>query len=107
MLARRSLRNLTGFFYERPAIAVEARWHVPWMVGGVMVSPEKPQVTSSHGSRGSRRSSRRRTRGVVMVEYAFLLAFFGVPVMLATASAGIALINGYGNVPNDILGKGP
>ena len=52
---------------------------------------------------------RRRVRsaGVVMVEYAFLLAFFGVPVMLGTAAAGIHLIQAYGDIRNDMLGKGP
>jgi len=53
------------------------------------------------------RSRAKRSRGVVMVEYAFLLAFFGVPVMLATAAAGIHLIQAYGDIRNDILGKGP
>jgi hypothetical protein len=42
-----------------------------------------------------------------MVEYAFLLAFFGVPVMLGTAAAGIHLIQAYGAIRNDLLGKGP
>lgn len=54
-----------------------------------------------------RASSRGRSAGVVMVEYAFLLAFFGVPVMLGTAAAGIHLIQAYGEIRNDILGKGP
>jgi len=54
-----------------------------------------------------RASSRARSAGVVMVEYAFLLAFFGVPVMLGTAAAGIHLVQAYGDIRNDILGKGP
>jgi hypothetical protein len=64
------------------------------------------KATKFDGQARLSRPRRRKTRGVVMVEYAFLLVFFGVPVMLATAAAGIALINGYGNVRNDILGKG-
>lgn len=42
-----------------------------------------------------------------MVEYAFLLAFFGIPVMFGTALAGIHLVQAYGDIRNDILGKGP
>jgi hypothetical protein len=42
-----------------------------------------------------------------MVEYAFLLVFFGLPVAIGSASAGAALITGYGNIRNDILSKGP
>jgi hypothetical protein len=58
---------------------------------------------------GSQLRAKRRGRsgGVVMVEYAFLLAFFGVPVMLGTAAAGIHLIQAYGDIRNDLLGKGP
>ena len=53
------------------------------------------------------RSLHRKTRGVIMVEYAFLLVFFGLPVAIGSASAGAALIAGYGNIRNDILSKGP
>jgi hypothetical protein len=55
----------------------------------------------------ARALQRRRTAGVVMVEYAFLLVFFGVPVMIGTAAAGIHLIQAYGDIRNDMLGKGP
>ncbi len=54
-----------------------------------------------------RRRRARRSSGVVMVEYAFLLSFFGIPVMLGTAAAGIHLIKAYGDIRNDLLGKGP
>jgi hypothetical protein len=54
-----------------------------------------------------RRRRATRSAGVVMVEYAFLLVFFGVPVMLGTAAAGIHLIKAYGDIRNDQLGKGP
>jgi len=50
---------------------------------------------------------RRRSAGVVMVEYAFLLTFFAVPVMLATAAAGIKLIQVYGDIRNDTLHEFP
>jgi hypothetical protein len=42
-----------------------------------------------------------------MVEYAFLLVFFGLPVMLATAAAGITLIRVYGDIRNDLLHQYP
>jgi hypothetical protein len=57
--------------------------------------------------RGSLRKRARHTAGVVMVEYALLLVGFGVPVMLGTAAAGIHLIKAYGDIRNDMLGKGP
>jgi hypothetical protein len=54
-----------------------------------------------------RRRRLRGTAGVVMVEYAFLLVFFAVPVMLATAAAGIKLIQVYGDIRNDTLHEFP
>lgn len=54
------------------------------------------------------RSGRRcRSAGVVMVEYALLLVFFGVPVIAGTTALGIKLIRGYGLVRNDQLHVGP
>jgi hypothetical protein len=50
---------------------------------------------------------RRRTLGVVMLEYTFLLVGFGVPVILATTAAGITMISAYGTIRNDLLHKGP
>jgi hypothetical protein len=44
---------------------------------------------------------------VVMVEYAFLLVFFGIPVIVGTTAAGLHLIQVYGDIRNDMLGKGP
>jgi len=49
----------------------------------------------------------KRSSGVVVVEYAFLLVFFGVPVMLGTAALGIKMIKGYGEIRNDLLHVGP
>ena len=55
----------------------------------------------------ARQRRRNRSLGAVMVEYAFLLVGFGVPVMLATAAGGIQLIKGYGALRYVILHKGP
>jgi hypothetical protein len=52
-------------------------------------------------------ASPRKTAGVVVVEYAFLLVFFCVPVMLASAALGITMIKGYGEIRNDLLHVGP
>jgi hypothetical protein len=70
---------------------------------------ELPMTDSQPPRADAKQRRRRATRsaGVVMVEYAFLLAFFGVPVMLGTAAAGIHLIQAYGAIRNDLLGKGP
>jgi hypothetical protein len=65
------------------------------------------------GGQGRRAAAQKRTKarsrsaGVVMVEYAFLLVFFGLPVMLATAAAGITLIRVYGDIRNDMLHQYP
>jgi hypothetical protein len=67
------------------------------------MTDSKPAPTDAK----QRRRRAKRSAGVVMVEYAFLLAFFGVPVMLGTAAAGIHLIKAYGDIRNDQLGKGP
>jgi hypothetical protein len=53
------------------------------------------------------RRAKRRSRGVVMVEYALLLVGFGVPVMVGTALAGLQLIKVYGDIRNDQLHIGP
>jgi hypothetical protein len=58
-------------------------------------------------SKALKKSLRSSTRGVVMVEYAFLLVFFGIPVIVGTTAAGIHLIQVYGDIRNDMLGKGP
>jgi hypothetical protein len=42
-----------------------------------------------------------------MVEYAFLLVGFGVPVIIGTAAAGIHLIKAYTDIRNDLLQHGP
>ena len=69
---------------------------------------ELPMTDSQPPTYAKQRGRRAKgSAGVVMVEYAFLLAFFGVPVMLGTAAAGIHLIQAYGDIRNDLLGKGP
>jgi len=66
-----------------------------------------------HGGQGRRLATRKRgtmrsrSAGVVMVEYAFLLVFFGLPVMLATGAAGVTLIHVYGDIRNDLLHQYP
>jgi hypothetical protein len=63
---------------------------------------------ATHGARSRRRAvTARRTAGVVVVEYAFLLVFFAAPVMLASAALGIVMIKGYGNIRNDLVHVGP
>ncbi len=64
--------------------------------------PTPSPVTAQPRARAVRRR-RSRTAGVVMVEYAFLLTFFAVPVSLAIFAAGIQLIKVYGNIRNDML----
>ncbi len=70
---------------------------------------EKAGSVALEASRAARlrRCRWRRAAGVVMVEYAFLLVGFGVPVMIGTAAAGIHLIKAYGDIRNDILHHGP
>ncbi len=58
-------------------------------------------------ARTVQRRRRRRARGVVMVEYAFLLVAFGVPVFLGMFALGINLIRAYGMIRNDQLHVGP
>ncbi len=71
-----------------------------------MHTPHDDQATHK-GAQRARSRRRARSAGAVMVEYAFLLVFFGVPVMVATAALGINLIRGYGAVRNDQLHVGP
>jgi hypothetical protein len=55
----------------------------------------------------SRARRQRRSAGVVVVEYAFLLVFFGIPVIVGTMALGLHMIKGYGEVRNDLLHVGP
>jgi Flp pilus assembly pilin Flp len=50
---------------------------------------------------------RARQRGVVTVEYAFLLVLFALPVIVATTAAGVAVVGHYTQVRNSILHVGP
>jgi hypothetical protein len=52
-------------------------------------------------------AKRRRTRGALMVEYAFLLFAFGIPVMVATIATGVNLVKSYTATRNLILHAGP
>lgn len=42
-----------------------------------------------------------------MVEYAFLLFAFGIPVMVATIATGVSLVKSYTLTRNLILHAGP
>lgn len=52
-----------------------------------------------------RRSSKRvrRSRGAVLVEYAFLLTVFAIPAMMGIAAGGVQLVRNYQDVKADIL----
>jgi len=67
------------------------------------------KAIEAHCSRRAAAQARtaRRSAGVVMVEYAFLLVFFAAPVMLASAALGIHMIKGYGDIRNDQVHVGP
>jgi hypothetical protein len=65
------------------------------------------QGTKVMSGRRVRGLGRRRSAGAVMVEYSFLLVFFGIPVFASTAALGVAMIQGYGTIRNDILHKYP
>jgi hypothetical protein len=52
-------------------------------------------------------AKRRRTRGAVVVEYAFLLLAFGVPTMAAAIAGGVKMVQGYTITRNLLLHVGP
>jgi hypothetical protein len=52
-------------------------------------------------------AKRRRTRGAVMVEYAFLLMAFGVPTLAATIAGGWKMVDGYTKNRNNLIHIGP
>jgi Flp pilus assembly pilin Flp len=64
------------------------------------------QLPSSAGAK-ARQLRRNRSVGAVMVEYAFLLVAFCVPVAAGTVAAGVKLITNYGAIRNNLLHKGP
>jgi hypothetical protein len=66
-----------------------------------------PPASSAKTRAKARQLQRNRSRGAVMVEYAFLLVGFCVPVMAATAAAGVQLVHGYGLIRDNMLHKGP
>lgn len=93
------------------------RWHVPWKStlgparSGLPTSMEtymqtslEKQLDKEVAVQGRRR---RRSAGVVVVEYAFLLVFFGIPVIVGTMALGVHMIKGYGDIRNDLLHVGP
>ena len=50
---------------------------------------------------------RRRRRGAVMVEYAFLLVAVGVPAMVGLAAGGRAMFKSYQTARNAMLSPFP
>jgi len=52
-------------------------------------------------------AKRRRTRGAVMVEYAFILLAFGLPTMAAGIKYGADMVDGYTKTRNRLLHVGP
>ena len=54
-----------------------------------------------------RRTTGRRRRGAVMVEYALLLTFFAVPVCMGMTAASLQMLDGYRNMRKHILGPFP
>jgi hypothetical protein len=55
----------------------------------------------------ARGTPRRSSAGVVIVEYAFLLVFFGIPVIVGTMFLGVHMVKGYGEIRNDMVHVGP
>jgi hypothetical protein len=52
-------------------------------------------------------AKRRRTRGVVIVEYALLLVGLGIPFMTAAIAGGVKMVHGYTITRNLLLHEGP
>jgi Flp pilus assembly pilin Flp len=50
-----------------------------------------------------RRTSRTHRRGAVLVEYALLLTFFAIPVMLGITAAGAKMLQNYTETRSHIL----
>ena len=50
-----------------------------------------------------RRRSQRRSRGAVLVEYAFLLVAFGIPVVMGLTAGGVRMLRNYQEARAHIL----
>lgn len=50
-----------------------------------------------------RMKSRMKNRGAVLVEYAFLLTFFAIPVMMGISAAGVKLLREYKDFRQEVL----
>jgi len=55
----------------------------------------------------NRQQRRIRPRGVVMVEYAFLLVFVAIPSLAGLIAAGVSVVHTYGDMRNQVLHVGP
>jgi hypothetical protein len=62
---------------------------------------------SNHRIAGKGRRGRVHGRGVVVVEYAFLLVVVAVPALVAIIAAGVQLADGYTETRNQLLHVGP
>lgn len=56
---------------------------------------------------GRKPRGRRGKRGVVAVEYAFLLVTVAIPVLTALIAAGVQVVNEYTLMRNQVLHVGP
>jgi hypothetical protein len=54
-----------------------------------------------------RQSNRARKRGAVLVEYAFLLTAFAIPVMMGVTAGGIAMMRDYQLARTQLLAPFP
>jgi len=63
------------------------------------------QPTLSDAKR--KRPTDRRTRGAVMVEYAFLLAFVAVPTAIGCVAGGLKLLQNFTTVQAYMLDSSP
>jgi len=54
-----------------------------------------------------RPSRRARSRGVVTVEYAFLLVTVAIPIILGVTLAGVTLLQRYASVRTQLLAPTP
>jgi hypothetical protein len=104
------LFELTGVFgaWELARSVEEDAWTRPiWPAVGLETYMSRPRTAEIEKAIEARTSRWRRRAGVVVVEYAFLLVFFGIPVIIGTTFLGIKMIKGYGEIRNDQLHVGP
>jgi hypothetical protein len=85
-------------------------WHAAWIEEDGPLRPARLRMNCLQAptmKAPPKIAKRRRTRGAVMVEYAFLLLAFGIPAMTGTIAAGVQLVKGYTVTRNLLLHVGP